>query len=86
MLQKCIIIFINLTHDGQMIGCSILFCYAKTQKHGSGCGSVGREVASNTKGPRLKSSHRQTFIYMQHLVYCQPKDQNKEKEARYGTF
>ena len=30
---------------------------------GSGCGSVGIAVASNTRGPRFESSHRQTFIF-----------------------
>ena len=44
---------------------------------GSGCGSVGRAVASDTRGPRFKSSHRQKFIF---------KDENKEKEAGYGPF
>ena len=34
---------------------------------GSGCGSVGRAVASNTKVPRFKSSHWQKFIYIEHL-------------------
>ena len=29
---------------------------------GSGCGSVGRIVASNTRGPLLKSGHRYFFI------------------------
>ena len=29
---------------------------------GSGCGLVGRAVASNSRGPRFESSHRQTFI------------------------
>ena len=29
---------------------------------GSGCGSVGRAVASNTRGPRFESSYWQTFI------------------------
>ena len=29
---------------------------------GSGCGSVGRTVASNSRGPRFKSHHRQKFI------------------------
>ena len=29
---------------------------------GSCCGSVGRAVAFDTRGPRFKSSHRQTFI------------------------
>ena len=30
---------------------------------GSGCGSVGRAVASDTRGPRFESSHQQKFIY-----------------------
>ena len=34
---------------------------------GSGCGSVGRAVASDTRGPWLESSHRQKFIYIEHL-------------------
>ena len=42
------------------------------QRRGSGCGSVGRAVASDTRGPRIKSSHQQKFIYIEHLftVYC----------------
>ena len=39
----------------------------KCQKMGSGCGSVGRAVASNTRDPRFKSSHGQKFIYIEHL-------------------
>ena len=31
---------------------------------GSGCGSVGRAVASDTRGPRFESSHRQKIIYI----------------------
>ena len=57
--------------------------------HGSGCGSVGREVASNSRGPRFKSSHRQKFINIEHLytVNCVLKRQKeKEKEAGNGTF
>ena len=54
---------------------------------GSGCGSVCRVVASDTRGPRFESSHRQTFIG--HLFVCCQlywKDENKEKEARNGPF
>ena len=29
---------------------------------GSGCGSVGRAVAFDIRGPRFDSSHRQNFI------------------------
>ena len=51
-------------------------CYVKLNDNpGSGCGSVGRAVASNTRGPRLKYSHWQKFIYIEHLfsVNCQLK-------------
>ena len=55
---------------------------------GSGCGSVGRAVASDTRGLRFKSSHWQKFIYIELLftVNCVLKRQNKEKEARNGPF
>ena len=36
---------------------------SKEREQGSGCGSVGRAVASDTRDPRFKSSHRQNFIY-----------------------
>ena len=32
--------------------------------HGQWCGSVGRAVASNTRGPRFESSHWQKLIYI----------------------
>ena len=53
---------------------------------GSGCGSVGRAVSSNTRGLQFVSSHRAKFIL--NIVYCQLywKDENKEKEARNGPF
>ena len=52
---------------------------------GSGCGSVSRAVASNSRGPRFISSHRQKFILN---IYCQLywKDEIKEKEAGNGPF
>ena len=31
------------------------------------CGLVGRAVASDTRSPRFESSHRQKFIYIEHL-------------------
>ena len=35
---------------------------------GSGCGSVGRAVASNARGPRFESSHWQkNYLYIEHL-------------------
>ena len=34
---------------------------------GIGCGSVGRAVASDTRGVQFESSHRQKFINIEHL-------------------
>ena len=48
---------------------------------GSGRGSVGRAVASDARGPRFESSHRQTFIshiYL-HTVNCIEKMKIKKK-------
>ena len=58
---------------------------------GSGCGSVGRAVASNTRGPRFESSHQQKFIFKLNIwllstVYWKDKNKEKEKEAGYGPF
>ena len=52
---------------------------------GGGCGSVGRAVASDSRGSWFKSSHRQKFISN---IYVQLfwKDENKEKEAGNGPF
>ena len=51
----------------------------------SGCDSVGRAVASDSRGAWFKSSHQQKFILN---IYCQLywKDENKEKEAGNGPF
>ena len=51
---------------------------------GSGCGSVGRAVASDTRGPWFESSHRQKFIYRT-FVYCQLCiEKTKNKKNRPG--
>ena len=47
------------------IGC--LLVNRKSTKHlssmlGSGCGTVGRVVASDTRDPQFESQHRQKFI------------------------
>ena len=44
---------------------------------GVGCGSVGRAVAYNMRGPRFQSSHQQIIYYKMYL-----KDENKEKRCR----
>ena len=55
--------------------------WKKKQCQGNGCGSIGIAVASDTRGLRFESSHRQnlywTFFYRQ-LYWT---DENKEKEA-----
>ena len=48
---------------------------------GSGGGSVGRAVASDTRDPRFESQHRQTLS-----TNCTLKDENKEKQAGNGPF
>ena len=58
----------------------------KSNKHSeTGCGSVGKVVASNCRGPRFKSYHQQKFILN---IYCQLywKDENKVKETGNGPF
>ena len=53
---------------------------------GSGCGSVGRAVGSDTKDPRFKPPHRQSFIYQIFYQLYHRKDEIKEKEAGNGTL
>ena len=49
--------------------------------HGSGCGSLGRAVASDTRGPRIKSSHwRKNYSFNHYQLDW--KDKNKEKRDR----
>ena len=49
---------------------------------GSGGGSVGRAVTSDTRDPWFESQHWQNFIYQ--LYIEKRKDENKEKEAGNG--
>ena len=50
---------------------------------GSGCGSIGRAVASNTRGPRFESRHRQIFVEHLFTVNCIVlKNKNKRKRGR----
>ena len=34
----------------------------ESELYGSGCGSVGRAVASDTRGPQFDSSHAQKYV------------------------
>ena len=47
---------------------------------GSGCGSVGRAVASNTRDPRFESQHGQNFIYQLYIY----KEKTKIKKKMQG--
>ena len=62
-----------------------LSCLKYKQPLDSGCSSVGRAVAYNSKGPQFECSHWQTFIL---YIYCQLywKDENKEKGTGNGPF
>ena len=53
---------------------------------GSGCGSVGRVVASITRGPLFKSSHWQNLYRTLFSVKCIEKDKNKEKRPGMAHF
>ena len=56
---------------------------------GSGCGSVGRAVVSDTRCPRFDSSHRQnlyqTFVYL-FTIYCIEKTKINKKRPEWPTF
>ena len=39
----------------------------RERKREQWCGSDGRAVASDTRGPQIESSHQQKFIYIVHL-------------------
>ena len=42
--------------------CKVRRIISKLLESGSGCGSVGRAVASKTRGPRFESGHRQNLL------------------------
>ena len=52
---------------------------------GSGCGSVGRAVASDTRGLRFESSNQQTFNHII-IINCIEKTKIKKTEAGNGPF
>ena len=60
--------------------------WAIETKLGSGCGSVGRAVNSNTRGPRFDSSHGQNFNWTIIIVDCIEKTKIKKKEAWNGPL
>ena len=58
----------------------------KINPRGSGCGSVGRAVAFDTRGPRFDSSHRQKFIEHLFIINCIEKTKINKKEAGNGPL
>ena len=58
---------------------SIIFVNTVIMK--TGCGSVGRAVASDTRVPQFKSSHQRNLIMNTFTLNCW-NDKNKEKRGR----
>ena len=53
----------------------------------SGCGSVGRAVAFNSRGPRFDSSHQQNVIEHLVIINCIEKTKiNKKRPGMAHTF
>ena len=53
---------------------------------GSGCGSVDRAVAFNTRGLRFDSSHRQKFIEHLFIINCIEKTKINKKRPGMAHF
>ena len=54
---------------------------------GSGSGSVGRVVASNSRGPRFESSHRQVFILNIYcLLYWKDEKTNRGRDKPFSLY
>ena len=69
--------------------CGKFICDSKLVQQtrlGSGCGAVGRAVASNTSGLGFESSLRQLLLNIYLLLTVCRKDENKAKEAGNGPF
>ena len=53
---------------------------------GSGCGSAGRAVAFDIRGPRFDSSHRQNFIEHLFIINCIEKMKINKKRPGMAHF
>ena len=62
------------------------FSRSKQCLQGSGCGSVGRAVAFDTRGPRFDSSHRQNFIEHLFIINCIEKMKINKKRPGMAHF
>ena len=61
-------------------------CDGSTIKVGSGCGSVGRAVACNTRCPRFDSSNWQNFIEHLFIISCVEKTKINKKRPGMAHF
>ena len=61
-------------------------CRSNIGIEGSGCGSVGRAVAFDTRGPRFDSSHRQNFIEHLFIINCIEKTKINKKRPGMAHF
>ena len=52
----------------------------------SGCGSIGRVVAFDTRGLRFDSSHRQNFIEQSSIINCIEKTKLNKKRPGMAHF
>ena len=57
----------------------------KLEGLGSGCGTVGSAVASDTRNPRFESRHRHKLIYNQLYCVCWKKWKERKKRSGWPT-
>ena len=62
----------------------VVHLHAQSIELGSGCGSVGRAIASDTRGPQFESRHRRIFIKNINLSIINCIEKTKIKKKRPG--
>ena len=79
--------FVWSIHNSVQLGrgraCILLLMNLRGERNtfsGSGCGSVGRAVASNTRGPQFESGHRQNLYWTEFTVDCNEKKKKRGRE------
>ena len=81
--ESCFLIICHLIFNVIISFQDAIKCTRVTMQGGSVSSSVGRAVASYTRGPWFESSHRRFIMYIYHHLYW--KDKNKEKHAVVST-